>query len=706
MALLKRWTSGGEFCSDAHRQQYQEEYNQLALNRLLQAKPEVKSTAPAPAEPKQPEPEPEPVKAVAAVAATAVEERVPIEPGFLVELPLPVMAKVRTLVVSEPDLVQNAAPTIPGRDFEAWETQLVPAGKVELAPSTGFVDCAARPSERRLDVRDFVRNSPSVEVDLRAAGEAGLLENFEDTMEILIFPHPPQGSPPLWQEPNKEFREFETELGDLARLTFQTTGFEEIDGGNHVKLAGPAQSAVIAEPPPVPKPAPPEPLNETPGSIELPKSQDREMPPVIHRPATAPPPHPAHEVAREREVIVRVTTPFLRQPLVSRPAQARTQPVIEKAPDLVTKPLPLTLHGLAAGRGKPVQLFPSVVSSGIAIQIPRPNALPLRPLMTLEPAPPPPTEVTAKPEEKKADTRKLQPVRQDPRFTSGKARRPDVRILGLDSKGLDSKGIAKEPEKKQPEKKDPEPKLAPVAAAPPAAATPPPDAWSAADLGLPSLSMEASGGFWRKLPVAGKAGIAALFVLSVAGVIGLTMKGTGTAASTGPRIVEADPLPTGESGWITDWGADPGVRRQRQISILRPSLNLTDYRMEFQAQIETRAIGWVFRAMDPKNFYVEKLEIVKPGLEPGVALVRFAVINGDEQPRAQFPLTLPVRLDTLYKIRFQAVGDHFMTWVQDQKIDDWTDSRIKTGGVGLYNERGERASLKGGVNVVPLMIKK
>src|ERR1043165_407641 len=37
LALLKRWTGGGDFCSDAHRQRYQEEYNQLALNRLLQA---------------------------------------------------------------------------------------------------------------------------------------------------------------------------------------------------------------------------------------------------------------------------------------------------------------------------------------------------------------------------------------------------------------------------------------------------------------------------------------------------------------------------------------------------------------------------------------------------------------------------------------------------------------------------------------------
>ena len=36
LALFKRLT-GGEFCSDAHRLKYQEEYTQLALNRLLQA---------------------------------------------------------------------------------------------------------------------------------------------------------------------------------------------------------------------------------------------------------------------------------------------------------------------------------------------------------------------------------------------------------------------------------------------------------------------------------------------------------------------------------------------------------------------------------------------------------------------------------------------------------------------------------------------
>ena len=38
LALLKRLTGGGEFCSEAHKQSYQDEYNRLGLSRLLQAR--------------------------------------------------------------------------------------------------------------------------------------------------------------------------------------------------------------------------------------------------------------------------------------------------------------------------------------------------------------------------------------------------------------------------------------------------------------------------------------------------------------------------------------------------------------------------------------------------------------------------------------------------------------------------------------------
>src|ERR1700682_5543075 len=65
LALLKRLTGSREFCSESHKQIYQEEYNRLALSRLLQAQSrseEVRAVIPAVEEPPEPEPveQPEP----------------------------------------------------------------------------------------------------------------------------------------------------------------------------------------------------------------------------------------------------------------------------------------------------------------------------------------------------------------------------------------------------------------------------------------------------------------------------------------------------------------------------------------------------------------------------------------------------------------------------------------------------------------------
>jgi hypothetical protein len=226
------------------------------------------------------------------------------------------------------------------------------------------------------------------------------------------------------------------------------------------------------------------------------------------------------------------------------------------------------------------------------------------------------------------------------------------------------------------------------------------------DLGLPKLSLE-SNGFWSKLPPAGKIGIAAGVVVAVIGFAVLALRGSGsTVVANGPQVVAGSPLPAMESGWITDWGAEAGVRREREISILRPSLNLSDYRVEFQTQMEGKAIGWVFRAKDGKNFYVAKLEVATPGLEPKVDAVHFAVVDGQPQIHAKTELPMKVRIDTVYRIRFEAVGDHFSTWVQDEKVDDWTDDRLKVGGVGLYSDRGETMPRPRTVSVVPLVIKR
>jgi hypothetical protein len=734
LALLKRWTGGGDFCSDGHRQQYQEEYNKLALTRLLQAKPqgdksaaaEVKSKqavkpepaapihtaraipqtlkteeAPKPAPKVVPEPIPEPAVQMEA------EEPSPAEPGFVLDLPVAVMAGGGDSKF-ELAMAWNFTPALPSHNGENSAGELQPAGNVVLEPSAGVRDSSMRPVERRLEVRDFVRTAARVEFNLPAMSASGLTDFSEEPMDILFFPHPPQASPLLWQETEKSFS-FEMQMGPLARLTFGTIGFEDEP-----------QSAVQPHPvsvAPVLEPVVEQPLAEVAAAPQ---------PPVEPAPvAKASPPS-------SRPTFLRTPAAKAVEELLAAVAiETKPVPKPDPAPDLITKPLPVTLHGLAAGRGKPVQVFAAAVTAGVDLQIPRSTALPLRPVMVLGPAVPEiedkKPDIKKQPEKPvvvKAEPKRPQPpVRPEPRFVNGKNRKPDTRVVEPEKQeekvavAAAAKEVAREavphpkpiPEIKKVETRPPDPKPAepkPVAKKVEPKQPSQPVPYTSPDLGLPSLSMENSGNFWSRLPAAAKAGLALALVGAVIGVAMLGGKGKSAGAAE-PQVVEAGtPLPAADSGWITDWGAEPGVRKLHDISVLRPSMSLSDYRIEFQAQIETKALGWIYRAKDGRNYYVSRLEVVKPGLDPVVSLVRFAVINGEEQARSQFPLTMKLHVDTLYKIRMDAVGDHFTTYVQGQKVDDWTDARIHTGGVGLYNERGERMSLKGGLNVVPLMIRK
>jgi len=66
---------------------------------------------------------------------------------------------------------------------------------------------------------------------------------------------------------------------------------------------------------------------------------------------------------------------------------------------------------------------------------------------------------------------------------------------------------------------------------------------------------------------------------------------------------------------------------------------------------------------------------------------------------------MKVRVDTTYKVRFDAIGNRFTAWVQGEKIAEWTDSRFGSGGVGFFSERDEHAALQGTVNVMALVPK-
>lgn len=158
--------------------------------------------------------------------------------------------------------------------------------------------------------------------------------------------------------------------------------------------------------------------------------------------------------------------------------------------------------------------------------------------------------------------------------------------------------------------------------------------------------------------------------------------------------VAASTFVMGQGGWMTDWATDVGgAKRGRQLTLYRPSMTLSDYRMDFAGRIERKSLGWVYRASSTRNYYGARVELVRDGRFPTVALSRFTVIDGRETPAP--PKLIPVMIEAgkPYQVRFEAKGPKFTVWVQDQVVDLWEDGQLKTGGVGFFNERQEQAKI-------------
>jgi hypothetical protein len=818
LALFKR-LRGGEFCSDAHRLRYQEEYTQLALNRLLQANPQEKESAPSkpqetksqetksqeanPAELESPalkrreklgrEETPTLVPALSTPLATAsasiaspvesavlhetpkqtavldpepadasvpafAEEMRPLdEPGpagvssFLVEYPVAAVAEAAAITSQAANLETAPELTLPRFQEPPQETipdRLDPAGRITLSLFTA-ADFHTPPRERGLELREFVRGVHQVEIRVRPASETGL-EPAREQLNVDVDARPPEDSPDLWQAFEEDLPALggatEILLGDLARLDFAVTGWEEagMDGGASVEEP-PSSSNIPAAIGSVRlEPMRVEPIRLDPAWREssgvLQKLEPLHFEPVHIDPVFM------EQIAGTAEFNALKTAAEVK--VATGTVAPETTEAAAPLPPTITRPLPVTLHGLAPVRGKPMQVFTAAVSRSGDVQIPRETGLPLRPTMVWGLAPKP-ANVPSTKDERVVTSRPIKsipvPEKRDPRPTEIRPRRSEVGILpvqtpvqakaetllrqrepagqtepvkaqpankteqGIDlsSRELPAKALKETPAEK--------PKAAPApveirAASPVPAEVKPriaPPAEEPDMLGLPKLSYQNSESFWRRSPVIVRIGaIAGMLALIVGGVF-LTSRGSGAAKNAAPadgdaQVVEAGSALANTAGWMQDWFTDGTASRQgRHVDVLKGTLTMRDYRLVFEGLIEHGALGWVFRANN-KSFYVEKIQVVTAGLAPVVVLEHFAVIDGQEQPRTQVPLPIQAHLDTTYKVRMDAVGNRFTTWVQGEKVDQWTDNQIDAGGVGLYYDSGDSAKLRDTLNVIPL----
>ena len=152
---------------------------------------------------------------------------------------------------------------------------------------------------------------------------------------------------------------------------------------------------------------------------------------------------------------------------------------------------------------------------------------------------------------------------------------------------------------------------------------------------------------------------------------------------------------TGAPGWANTWTYDPtGFARPGRLALLGGSRPLSDYRLEFLAEIDKKAVAWVFRAADAHNYYGYKLIESKRGTGTAFSIVRFAMVGGHERLRIQLPLPVSTTGRAMLRVRQEIRGDQFTTYLDGRVIDTWSDSALASGGFGFFADPGETAYIR------------
>jgi hypothetical protein len=769
LALLKRLTGGGEFCSEAHKRSYQEEYNRIALTRLLQAQSKTAKSIPVPDKAAPP------AVTVAVEEPVAIEEPVeykqeeqleevhlePVESaGFLLEQPAS-SAPTDEAPYVEPWLEVAPLPSAPTWLFSAaTQSDLPVTGLLPLGLRPQVRDSERMTEEVNVTPNEFAASSVRPPVPFSLAPTNTLQGAGRITLKIS--PQAISSGIQVAAEAQSGGACGPAEYHGSALLSVfpSTIDFPAEDA--EVAVISPAIIAVEVEP----------------ADLGLnPTGDDLAADDVVHDDVVQPdaletqgqesdpdgtPNQGLEALAKVHQqsegeksaVVQRVVESVVAEP--EAPADALPEPVAvataavaaegpsetgEPSPRASTEFVEITVRSFAPPKAVPAD-GAALVREKPAL-LPRLTGLPLRPKVALapsqaaapkaspakSPAPatkesipasapssgregkPPAKPVPATPpaQPKAARPTTPRPVKPANVASTPPSTAPAAAVKVVAPAVTPAVTAAATPSNKTVPAVETAAPKAPAAKAPaapqkPAASPVSKESPALAETATPVVETTAptfgsmqlgSSSAWGSLKV--KLGIA--LVLLVAAVTTYLGWGTKTRTPISSAASSADaPGPSimvGEGGWVEGWAGDPtGAHYGRQITLYRPSLKLSDYRVEFQGQIDTNSIGWVFRAADPQNYYAMKLTQVSSGLSPKLALFKFLVANGRQTQVGRVPIDLSAGPDMMLKVRVDVRGPRFSTYVQGQQVDVWTDDQLKTGGVGFLNEREERGRIK------------
>ncbi len=146
--------------------------------------------------------------------------------------------------------------------------------------------------------------------------------------------------------------------------------------------------------------------------------------------------------------------------------------------------------------------------------------------------------------------------------------------------------------------------------------------------------------------------------------------------------------------WIPHWARSAGGE---EIALFGPSLGWTDYRVQWRANPDEE-VAWVYRAADPRNYYVLRLELTRYGTWK---VVRYALIDGRRTEAEERILSKQLPDERRVAVQLEVRGSQFRLYVDGHNVASWQDERLTRGGFGVMRPDAGLAGL-GNVTVTEL----
>src|SRR5689334_4127272 len=151
-----------------------------------------------------------------------------------------------------------------------------------------------------------------------------------------------------------------------------------------------------------------------------------------------------------------------------------------------------------------------------------------------------------------------------------------------------------------------------------------------------------------------------------------------------------------EAGWdnwvgdVEDWKMDVAGVRTGAMALFMPTLDLTDYELEFLARIDTKTLNWVVRATGLEDHVRCTLTAVA---DNQVEFSRTVVKGGVAESTVVSATRVAGKKRASLTVKTNVSDNSFVVSVNGETIDSWTESRLPSGGVGFTGAAEDRARL-------------